>query len=105
MPLFAILGYDVDRSLPAGIARIGRNFETDALPDLQHLETAFRNGRMMKKQLVARISTVRGNEPEAPIAQCSNRPCRHDCSLPYSIGAAFQRDVARCDPITGIINA
>ncbi len=39
----AFLRHDIDRSLPAWIAGIGRYFETDALPDLQHLKAAVRN--------------------------------------------------------------
>jgi hypothetical protein len=51
--LLRVFGDHVDGPLAAWVARIGGDVKADALPDLQHLETAVGDRGVMEEELAA----------------------------------------------------
>jgi len=75
-------GHDVDGALAAGVARVRGHVETDALPDLQHLETAIGHRGVVEKEFAARFVVVGLDKPETAVAERPDRTRCHRVGLP-----------------------
>jgi len=69
---------DVDRPLAAGIPRVGRLVEADALSFPQQVEARLRYCRPVEKQISPPGCPVRHDEAEAFVTQTGNRSAGHN---------------------------